>query len=77
MFVRSAWVAAILGTIATVGWVIQGVGNAMYYRQVSPVGALSSALLNATFSQIYTYHKSAGHSVEKVSRLCSLFLTDY
>lgn len=47
MFVRSAWVAAILGTIATVGWVVQGVGNAMYYRQ------------------IYTYHKSAGHSVEK------------
>ncbi|PPQ72595.1 hypothetical protein CVT26_003698, partial [Gymnopilus dilepis] len=28
------WVAAILGLIATVGWTIQGVGNAYYYRQI-------------------------------------------
>ncbi|KZT70151.1 scamp-domain-containing protein [Daedalea quercina L-15889] len=47
MYTRSAFVAAALGTVATVGWVIQGVGNAIYYRQ------------------IWSHHKSAGHSVEK------------
>jgi len=34
MYTRPALVAAILGTIATVGWVIQGLGNAFYYRQI-------------------------------------------
>ncbi|GJE87160.1 secretory carrier-associated membrane protein [Phanerochaete sordida] len=34
MFVEHHWVAAILCTIALVGWVIQGLGNAMYYRQI-------------------------------------------
>ncbi|KAF8910977.1 scamp-domain-containing protein [Gymnopilus junonius] len=28
------WVAAILGLIATIGWTIQGVGNAYYYREI-------------------------------------------
>ena len=37
MYTRPAFVAAALGTVATVGWVIQGVGNALYYRQVKPV----------------------------------------
>ena len=35
MYARGAIVAGVLGTIATVGWVIQGVGNAYYYREVS------------------------------------------
>ena len=35
MFARHSWAAAILGTIATVGWVLQGLGNAFYYREVS------------------------------------------
>jgi len=35
MFVRHYWAAAILGLVATVGWTIQGLGNAFYYRQVS------------------------------------------
>lgn len=33
-FSRKAIVVGVLGTIATVGWVIQGVGNAFYYRQI-------------------------------------------
>ncbi|KAK2466869.1 hypothetical protein APHAL10511_001127 [Amanita phalloides] len=33
-FVNHSWVAAVLGTVATTGWVIQGVGNALYYRQI-------------------------------------------
>ncbi|TFY72661.1 hypothetical protein EVG20_g331 [Dentipellis fragilis] len=34
MYTRPAIVAAILGTIATVGWTIQGLGFAFYYRQI-------------------------------------------
>ncbi|GBE81948.1 hypothetical protein SCP_0403240 [Sparassis crispa] len=34
MYVDHRWVAAILGTIATVGWVLQGVGQGLYYRQI-------------------------------------------
>jgi len=34
MFVGHHWAAAILGLIATVGWTIQGLGNAFYYRQI-------------------------------------------
>ena len=33
-YIKHSWVAAVLGTIATTGWVIQGLGNALYYRQV-------------------------------------------
>ncbi|PCH38004.1 scamp-domain-containing protein [Wolfiporia cocos MD-104 SS10] len=34
MYARRAIVAGILGTIATVGWVVQGAGSAIYYRQI-------------------------------------------
>lgn len=34
MYSRGALVAGILGTIATVGWTLQGVGNAFYYWQI-------------------------------------------
>ncbi|KAG5634373.1 hypothetical protein H0H81_002206, partial [Sphagnurus paluster] len=33
MFVKHYWVAAILSLVATIGWLIQGLGNAYYYRQ--------------------------------------------
>ncbi|KAF8625824.1 hypothetical protein AX15_005204 [Amanita polypyramis BW_CC] len=33
-YVNHTWAAAVLGTIATTGWVIQGLGNALYYRQI-------------------------------------------
>jgi len=34
MYSAGHWAAAVLGTIATVGWIIQGVGNAFYFRQI-------------------------------------------
>jgi uncharacterized membrane protein YGL010W len=34
MFVKHYWAAAVLGLVATLGWIIQGLGNAYYYRQV-------------------------------------------
>ena len=34
-FQHSAIVGAVLGTIATIGWTLQGVGNAWYYLKVS------------------------------------------
>jgi len=34
LFVRHHWVAAILGTIASVGWVLQGLGNLFYFRMI-------------------------------------------
>jgi hypothetical protein len=34
MFSRHSIVAAIMGTIATVGWTIQTLGNAFYFRQI-------------------------------------------
>jgi secretory carrier-associated membrane protein len=35
MFIKHYWAAAVLGLVATVGWIVQGLGNAYYYRQVS------------------------------------------
>lgn len=34
LFINHTWVAAIFCTIATVGWTIQGLGNAYYYRLI-------------------------------------------
>ncbi|KAF5373556.1 hypothetical protein D9758_000597 [Tetrapyrgos nigripes] len=34
MFTGHHWVAAIFGLVATVGWILQGVGNTWYYRQI-------------------------------------------
>ncbi|KAG6866963.1 hypothetical protein C0991_003879 [Blastosporella zonata] len=34
MFVKHYWAAAVLGLVATVGWIIQGLGNAYYYREI-------------------------------------------
>lgn len=34
MYAGHHWAAAILGTVTTLGWTLQGVGNAFYYRQV-------------------------------------------
>ena len=34
MYSQGHIVAGILGTIATAGWTVQGIGNAFYYRQV-------------------------------------------
>ncbi|KAF9535295.1 scamp family-domain-containing protein [Crepidotus variabilis] len=33
-FSAHSWVAAVLGLIATIGWTIQGLGNAYYYREI-------------------------------------------
>ncbi|KAF5358002.1 hypothetical protein D9756_001518 [Leucocoprinus leucothites] len=53
MFTARHWAAAILSTIATVGWTLQGVGNAFYFLQASSI--------------IYKHHNAAGHTMEKVS----------
>ncbi len=64
-YVRHSWPAAILGTVATTGWVMQGVGNALYYRQVgAETGPLSNMLMSA---KIYAHHTAAGHTMEKAS----------
>ncbi|KAK7054807.1 hypothetical protein VNI00_003270 [Paramarasmius palmivorus] len=34
MFTGHHWAAAVLALIASIGWVIQGFGNAFYYRQI-------------------------------------------
>jgi len=34
LFVNHTWGAAVLGLIATIGWTIQGLGNAYYFREV-------------------------------------------
>ena len=34
-FQHGAIVGGVLGTVATVGWTLQGVGNTWYYRAVS------------------------------------------
>ena len=46
-YVKHSWAAAVLGTIALTGWVIQGLGNAVYYRQVgAETGPLSKMLIS-------------------------------
>ncbi|KAF9053737.1 scamp-domain-containing protein [Hymenopellis radicata] len=34
MFVGHHWAAAVLSLVATIGWIVQGAGNAFYYRQI-------------------------------------------
>jgi len=34
MYSAHHWAAGVFGTVATVGWIIQGVGNAFYFRQI-------------------------------------------
>ncbi len=34
MFIQGHLAAAIIGTFAAVGWIVQGAGNAFFYRQV-------------------------------------------
>ncbi|KAF9464754.1 scamp family-domain-containing protein [Collybia nuda] len=34
MFAQHRWAAAVLGVVSTVGWTVQGLGNAYYYRQI-------------------------------------------
>ncbi|KAJ7905561.1 scamp-domain-containing protein [Mycena olivaceomarginata] len=34
MYAQHHWLAAVFCTVATVGWTVQGVGNAFYYRQI-------------------------------------------
>jgi hypothetical protein len=66
-FSHRALVAGILGIIATVGWAVQGLGNAFYYRQV----VFFSARLLRGYSlrgQIWAHHTAAGHTMEKVRR---------
>lgn len=38
MFSGGHWVAASFCLVATIGWIVQGVGLAFYYRQVSETG---------------------------------------
>ena len=66
MYTKPALPAAILGTIATVGWVFQGFGNGYYFREVTLTFSIS--IYNSACFQIWLHHKSAGHSVEKVNR---------
>jgi hypothetical protein len=51
-FSHGALVAGVLGIIATVGWAIQGLGNAFYYRQVN---------LSVTSSHGYSLWDRFGH----------------
>lgn len=34
LFSNHKWVAAVFAVVTTVGWTVQGVGNAYYYREV-------------------------------------------
>lgn len=68
-FKKPSLPAAIVGTVATVGWVVQGVGLAHYYRQVGRcvLTRRVSALMEVhARHQIWAHHNAAGHSVEKV-----------
>jgi hypothetical protein len=66
MFARHHWVTAILGLIATIGWGLQGLGNAFYYRSVRLCAKLLVRDINNT--QIWAHHNAAGHTMEKVGR---------
>ena len=70
MYSRHAIVAGILGTVATVGWTVQGLGNAYYFRQARMLYCcvLSAHPDSLIVLQIWQHHTAAGHSMEKVSK---------
>lgn len=56
MYAQGHWAAGILGTIATVGWTVQGLGNAFYYRQVrDSVHHLRSSCITRTLDMESPY----------------------
>jgi len=66
-FSHGALVAGILGIIATVGWAVQGLGNAFYYRQVIiPFSDVNGRPF--TVRQIWAHH-TAGRSHNGKGRL--------
>lgn len=67
MFSSGHWAAGILGTIATIGWTLQGLGNAFYYRQVCPIP--QHTVYRLTLAQIWSHHTAAGHTMDKASPL--------
>lgn len=73
MYTGHHFVAAILGTISTVGWGLQGVGLGYLYRQVSPLSLLTSFIEHyfIFLRKIWYHHNDAGHSVAKVTKLAS------
>jgi hypothetical protein len=52
LFARHSWVAAVFSVIATVGWAVQGLGNAFYYRQVR------RALVRGAFTSLMPQRRS-------------------
>ena len=46
-FSHRALGAGILGIIATIGWAVQGLGNAFYYRQVIPSQSCNHAVIHS------------------------------
>jgi hypothetical protein len=65
MFAKKKLVAAIFGVVATVGWTLQGLGLAFYYRQVMFFTQRHVHFLTPVY-QIYAHHTAAGHTMEKV-----------
>lgn len=66
MFTSGHWAAGILGAVASAGWMLQGFGNAFYYRQVRHVSAVVPPKRLSNF-QIWYHHAAAGHSMDKAS----------
>ncbi|KAH9981185.1 scamp-domain-containing protein [Lactifluus volemus] len=53
-FSHRAFVAGIFGAIATVGWAIQGLGNAFYYRQIWTHGTAAGHTMEKAKSELAT-----------------------
>jgi hypothetical protein len=58
MYSRHAIVAAILGTVATVGWTVQGLGNAFYFRQARMLLCVSVVNSRNFLADLATSHSS-------------------
>jgi len=62
MYAQGHWAAGVLGTIATVGWTVQGLGSAFYYRQVRyPVRSLRSSSITRTLADMEAPHSCRTH----------------
>ncbi|TFK42531.1 scamp family-domain-containing protein [Crucibulum laeve] len=59
MFGGHHWVAAIFGTIATVGWTVQGLGNAYYYRMIYAHHTAAGHTMEKAKSELATHGAKA------------------
>ncbi|KAF7304814.1 Secretory carrier membrane protein 2 [Mycena kentingensis (nom. inval.)] len=75
MFAGHHWAAAVLCTVATVGWTVQGLGNAFYYREIYSHHNAAGHTMEKAKSELAT-HGAKAYFTPRVLNLTSSHKTN-